>query len=81
MQSFLKPLVDVPGIPAADRYDNYTILVVEDSAPTRWVAWFTYHSAYVPLENDNYYWIVPSDGAGAWKRVNSRHDVPRVKAD
>ena len=81
MQSFLKSLADVPGITLADRYDNYTILVTEDSVPTQWIAWFTYHSGYVPAQNDNYYWIVPSDGVGAWKRVNSSQDIPQVKVD
>lgn len=76
MQGFAKRLADVPGIPAGDRPENYTLLVVEDSSPPAWTAWFMYNSAFVPASNDNFYWIVPLDGVGAWKRINSSQDTP-----
>ena len=76
MQSFVKKLADVPGIELASRPEGHLILVVEDSSPPAWAAWFTYHSDYTTMTKDNFHAIAPLDGVGGWKRVNSQQDSP-----
>lgn len=65
---YLSTIAQIKAFGATDRVNGYTRLV----QGADWYSWFTYDSS-LNVVNDDYLYIVPTDGVGAWKRsITSR---------